>query len=310
MNSLAIQRYQFNCQTRAELKLNNYSGSLLRGALGHALRELACVTKMQHCPPCLLYRQCSYPTIFEPPPPTKAVFHKLNHMPAPYVIEPPAMGQVKLTKGASFSFNMVLMGAAIKQLPLVIVAWEKALAKGLGKDYCKVQLQQIIYEPQQSVEQLIYQRGKSDIAIQESFQPLPIEPAEQMYIQFVTPLRILQNKQLLNNGMLAKDFLMALARRYYLLQEFYAEDYQAPDFRTLARLAAQIQAQPEFKRYSWSRYSTRQQQKIEIRGVIGLITLKGDLTPFLNMLNIGQWLHIGKNTTFGMGQYVILPNTQ
>ncbi len=308
MNTLTVQRYQFNCQTLAELKLHDYSGSLLRGAFGHALRALACVTQMQNCPSCMLYRQCSYPALFEPPAPLESTFHNLNHMPAPYIIEPPTMGQAQLSKGASFCFNMVLIGAANTQLPLIIHAWEKALAKGLGKDYCKVKLQQVIYEPRQAVEHIIYQAGQGELAMQPDFQPMPLTPVEQLKIQFATPLKILQNQQLLGNDMLAKDFLMALIRRYYLLQEFYAKDYHVPDFKALAKLAAQIQARPDFKHYTWSRYSTRQQKKIALNGVIGSITLKGDLTPFLNMLNIGQWLHIGKNTTFGMGQYSVQPN--
>jgi hypothetical protein len=29
----------------------------------------------------------------------------------------------------------------------------------------------------------------------------------------------------------------------------------------------------------------------------------GDLAPFAKLLYLGQWLHLGKNTTFGMGRY-------
>jgi CRISPR/Cas system endoribonuclease Cas6 (RAMP superfamily) len=40
-------------------------------------------------------------------------------------------------------------------------------------------------------------------------------------------------------------------------------------------------------------------------GVLGQITLSGDLQPFLATLQAGQWLHIGNKTTFGMGRYQI-----
>ena len=38
-------------------------------------------------------------------------------------------------------------------------------------------------------------------------------------------------------------------------------------------------------------------------GVCGEWTLQGELGPFLPALHAGQWLHVGKETVFGMGQY-------
>ena len=31
--------------------------------------------------------------------------------------------------------------------------------------------------------------------------------------------------------------------------------------------------------------------------------LEGEVGPFLPALHLGQWLHVGKETVFGMGQY-------
>ena len=33
------------------------------------------------------------------------------------------------------------------------------------------------------------------------------------------------------------------------------------------------------------------------------ITLHGDLAPFAELLHLGQWLHVGKNATMGLGGY-------
>jgi hypothetical protein len=38
-------------------------------------------------------------------------------------------------------------------------------------------------------------------------------------------------------------------------------------------------------------------------GVIGEAVLRGDLTPFAELLAAGQWTHLGKNTSFGLGRY-------
>ena len=105
--------------------------------------------------------------------------------------------------------------------------------------------------------------------------------------------------------MTAKDFLLALMRRYYLLQEFYGHHYQPPNFSQLAELAQQITGVNHFTWCQWQRYSNRQQQKMRFDGVLGCLILTGDLSAFLPMLQAGQWLHAGNKTTFGMGLYTI-----
>jgi hypothetical protein len=48
--------------------------------------------------------------------------------------------------------------------------------------------------------------------------------------------------------------------------------------------------------------SARQQQEMPLGGVLGRWTLQGDdLAALLPWLSLGQWLHLGKNATLGMG---------
>ena len=54
------------------------------------------------------------------------------------------------------------------------------------------------------------------------------------------------------------------------------------------------------------RNSSRQNRKIELFGLIGDISLTADtdtLNRLLPLLWLGQYLHVGKNTTLGLGQY-------
>jgi len=39
--------------------------------------------------------------------------------------------------------------------------------------------------------------------------------------------------------------------------------------------------------------------------VVGEWSLCGELGPFLPFLHLGQWLHVGKNATFGLGRYAL-----
>jgi hypothetical protein len=38
-------------------------------------------------------------------------------------------------------------------------------------------------------------------------------------------------------------------------------------------------------------------------GVVGSATYIGELAPFLPLLALGQWVHVGKATVFGNGLY-------
>ena len=54
------------------------------------------------------------------------------------------------------------------------------------------------------------------------------------------------------------------------------------------------------------RHSSRQNRKIDLFGLTGDVHLSADsdtLNRLLPLLWLGQYLHIGKNTTLGLGQY-------
>ena len=55
--------------------------------------------------------------------------------------------------------------------------------------------------------------------------------------------------------------------------------------------------------FDWGRYSQRQQQEMQLGGLLGSVHLQGDLAPFAQLLHLGQWLHVGKNASFGLGGY-------
>ena len=42
---------------------------------------------------------------------------------------------------------------------------------------------------------------------------------------------------------------------------------------------------------------------LALGGLLGRMQLQGELAPFAELLHWGQWLHVGKNTSFGLGGY-------
>ncbi|MDF1584347.1 MAG: CRISPR system precrRNA processing endoribonuclease RAMP protein Cas6 [Methyloprofundus sp.] len=314
MMNLPVNRYQFNFAVETPLHLNFYSGSMLRGAFGHALRHISCMTKIADCKTCPLYRTCPYPAIFETPPPENHSLQLFSDIPPPYVIEPPALGSKDYLPGDILSFSMVLIGKAIEQLPLIIYAWQRALTQGLGKSRSRARLIDVtlilnqtgaskpivIYSAQEGASVINHQHLANKDRL-EYHDALP----QSLTLSIKTPLRIQKKGQLLAHDMSGRDFIMSLVRRYYLLEEFHYADYQAPDFSALAELAQAVSCETQFRWCDWARYSNRQQQKMILGGVLGKIKLSGQLQPFLPLIQLGQWLHAGNKTTFGMGLYTI-----
>jgi CRISPR/Cas system endoribonuclease Cas6 (RAMP superfamily) len=304
MTDLNYQRYQFNFILNTPLRLDYYAGSLLRGVFGHALRKVSCMTKLKVCAECPLQRSCPYTTVFEMPPPQQHSLQAFSQIPNPYVIEPPPLGSKVYQAGEELSFSMVLIGPAIAQLPLIIFAWQQAFAQGISKYQSTARLRVVTAVDAQHQHHIVYDpQTQTSIHAHAPLQMPTLPQQKSVTLSFQTPLHIQKQGKVLAEKMTAKDFLMALIRRYGLLHEFYGTAYQAPQFSQLAAHAETLNGQAHFQWCHWQRYSNRQQQKMRFDGVLGDLTLSGDLQPFLPMLQAGQWLHIGSKTTFGMGHY-------
>lgn len=57
--------------------------------------------------------------------------------------------------------------------------------------------------------------------------------------------------------------------------------------------------------WDWERYSHRQQGRMKLGGVMGTVMLDGPISRFLPYLQLGEYVHVGKNATFGLGKISI-----
>ena len=298
---LPIARLRLMVRVEAPLLLPPYAGSMLRGAFGHALLALSPLPHTDGTP-CALHATCPYCQLFAAPPLPGHSLQKFSHMPQPYVIEPPMGGARQLQAGQTFDFGLVLIGKALGQLPTVLQAWQRALRTGLGREHSPCTLMEICSENgTQRLSDKHEQLSKLDAS-------LPPAPAlgEQTTLHFHTPLRLqVQGKPVRAGQLTARDLLIALARRTQLLCDVHL-GAAAPqhDFATLSTQAAAVKLQAQDLRwFDWGRYSQRQQQEMQLGGLLGSMQLQGDLAPFGELLHLGQWLHIGKNATMGLGGY-------
>jgi hypothetical protein len=306
LQSFPAARYQLQCITEQPIHLPEYAGSALRGAFGHALRQTACVTHQPDCSACALYRSCAYPAVFETPPPLDYPRRQLTQVPQPFVVEPPPWGERAHAAGSPLDFSLVLIGPALTQLPLVLLAWRRALQRGLGPQQGTARLAAVHVEgdPEPVMDPA---SGRVRPHAQRIALPAPQAAPRSITLMFDTPLRLQRNGQVIGLGELTPQLLlMALLRRVAHLVELQLGGTLGVDFAALNTHAAAITGSHQLAWRDWTRHSSRQQQRMVLGGVVGPWTLQGDLAPFWPLLHLGQWLHLGKNATFGLGRYRLL----
>ena len=128
----------------------------------------------------------------------------------------------------------------------------------------------------------------------------------QITLRFLTPTRIKFR------GKLTKDIdfeivMRNLLRRLSWLAEVHCEEKWDLDWKGLLKRAKERvkTVHSDLRWHDWERYSQRQSTKLKMGGFLGDITFEGDLAEFLSIIKLGEYLHIGKGTVYGMGKYEI-----
>ncbi len=299
---LPIARYRFGFALESEMRLPEYAGSTLRGVFGHALRRLACMTRQKNAAAARCCKAAPLQPAFSPPRPTPhSAKAKAQNPPQPYIIEAPEDGKYHYKSGETYHFNLVLIGGARARTALIAFAFAQAFERGIGAIKGRGSLQHIDIETAQGW-QPVFSDGRIQEHANSLILPERYPTAATLHIR--TPMRLQSKNSVLGIHRISADILLRqlMRRTSAIATEHWAQPLNA-DFPHLSRAAATVSATGELQWRDWSRYSNRQQQAITLGGITG--TWRFDHLPleFAQLLHIGQWLHIGKETVFGLGRY-------
>jgi hypothetical protein len=291
----------------AAAQLPPYKGSTLRGAFGHAFRRVAC--PFRACPPCLVPKTCPYTYVFETPPRDGAGWFARNPaVPHPFVLEPPMDDRTAYAAGDDMTFGLVLVGRAIEFAPYFVVALREMGRAGLGRGRAPWRLDRITDRVLGG--RLLYDAAKDD----ERLLAQPIihhgvnglggtEIGELVTLRFETPTR-LKYAGHLNDKPEFHVLMRNLLRRLSALAACHCGFTLDLDFRGLIRQAEAVATRSADLRWvDWERYSARQDTRMTLGGFVGTATFEGDLAPFAPFLRLGEVVHVGKGTAFGLGKY-------
>ena len=98
-----------------------------------------------------------------------------------------------------------------------------------------------------------------------------------------------------------------LLRRISSLSYFHCGEKLQVDFKGLIEKASAVkQTKSDTQWFDWKRYSTRQEDWMSLGGVTGTVSYEGDISDFMPLLRLGEYVHVGKGTSFGLGKYEIV----
>jgi hypothetical protein len=231
---------------------------------------------------------------------------RFRQAPRPYIFEVPMhyAGQETLELG------LVLVGRGLDFLPYFLYVVQETGKYGLGRARVPYRLLAVTDGGQadgavifRTEEGIIHDRVAAitlaDVQQQGDAQ------VRQITLEFLTPLRIKKYGAYQEAGerITFATLLDLLLGRLEALALFHCGEAWSPNtgLREAAR-SVQVVAK-DLSLHPLERYSNRQHQKLPLHGLVGTVSFTGNLAAFLPLLRMGEYVHIGAGTAFGLGQY-------
>jgi CRISPR-associated endoribonuclease Cas6 len=296
-------------------KLPPYKGSTIRGAFGHAFRRVAC--PFRACPPCILPKTCPFNYVFESPPRDDAgLFGRSSAVPHPFVLELPMDGQTVFSPGEELRFGLLLIGKAIDFLPYFVVALREMGRAGLGRGRGRWHLQRVV-DRGPGTPRVLYDGASGDerllcsATIHRGIERMAVSQGDvkAVTLEFLTPTRLRYVGHLTDKPEF-HVLIRNLLRRLSALAFYHCDFELELDHRDLIHQAEGVALrQADLRWMDWERYSARQDARMTLGGFVGAVTFEGDLAPFAPLLRLGEVVHVGKATAFGLGRYRMIQET-
>lgn len=224
----------------------------------------------------------------------ESVFHPQGHGRRPAYVLRPAPPDPTFAP----AIEWISIGRAIDFDEILLRAWDVAGGMGLGKQREPFFVaQQVTLGPD-----FRPANHPSPWPLAEAAAPLGSDaPAASCRLEFVTPLSLLRDHELIREPTLL-DIIVRACRRIADFLPASRDQWEEVSSRA-------VQVAKQWRALSWQgerldlkRFSSSQQQEFRVPGVCGYLDLPEGAGELLPVLAASQWLHLGKSTNVGLGQ--------
>ena len=315
LQNFRFARYRFTYTVQEPLKMPAYKGNVFRGRFGYILRHIACIgdTERSCEKKCQFPDRCVYSKCFETPVPDDSpMLRGQPFAPHPFILKPPRTQQQDYAPGDTFACDMLLIGEAINLLPWIVLTfreigkWRVGLRGERGQ--CQLETVESLPAYRNGASQTIYTAETEMLtddglvlAMADVLHGMP-QHTDAIDLEFRTPTSIKVNGKW-TNRLTFEHLVRNLLRRIRFLSYFHCGEDLDVDAHALIEASKVVTHESELHWYRADRYSYRAEKSVPMGGLIGKIRFLGDFTPFLPLIYLGEYLHIGHHTAFGYGQY-------
>ena len=305
-----------HAQALEPIGLPPYAGSTFRGAFGRALKRAVCVMEDQDCAVCAAREGCPYEYVFNTPVPVSTRrMRKYTAVPHPFLLDTGWVEEQELDAGAEFSFDLTLIGEACAYLSYFVHSFELLGRRfGLGRGRGKFRVTAVCNKETGGGETVLYAPPAvsflpRNIQLQDGYSlaqgaTAVGRKARILRVQFLTPCRLVANDRLAGTPTF-RTLISSLLRRLSNLSYFHCGVELDLPFKELLGVAEQVKlVDCQVRWHDWERYSARQQTKMRLGGLLGSAVYSCDFGfgLFLPLLKLGEVVHVGKGTSFGLGK--------
>jgi hypothetical protein len=296
--SFFLTRYEITIQALETIRLGPVKSSALRGGFGHSFKQKTCLNyseckDKEYCP---IGNGCPYGYVFETsPPPDSEALRSFSDVPRPFIFETAIDNKLTFRPGEKLTFDLILIGRANTYCQRFFDTFRlMGEQRGLGKTRGKYTL--LSMDPLASYDTATISEYVGTLS------------PTQIRLEFITPTQLKHRGRLLTQMPEFDVLVNKLVSRLSSLSYFHCGERLEIDFRNYIDEAANVRiVDHRFSSKEWSRRSGRQNQRVDMGGVVGEVTYRGDLTDYLSLLALGELVHVGKGAVFGNGHYQISP---
>jgi hypothetical protein len=223
--------------------------------------------------------------------------------PLPFIFSFPACGDVS-KQANEFTCTLALVGKAFNHTTEFINAFRSLLVTGhkagLFAEAAVVLVESLDFHGNPTAVargEVVPDTGSLVILDAQGVVDSRCQPTDAVGVTFITPLKLAKTGKIMCSFD-AGQFVRSLMRRVSALTYYYCGYEMRDNFREYAHAANRIELLED--NFFYADAGRRSQA---LSGVMGDGVLNGDFNDLMPFLALGEYLHLGKGASYGMGHY-------